>query len=472
MQSQSGEEGISGDPISESTIERLIRAGARIFRINLSHGHEEDNATIIRRLRLVSKRLGARISVMVDIPSRKYRTGPTTPDVIVLRTGDEFTLTSRGVTGDESIVSVFPDGIHRDADPYKHRRILIDDGALELQVEHVEGSEVRSRVIGGGSLTKGRGVAIPGRSPSLPFPDENVVKCLEFAARHADIVAISMVQVDGDVRQARKTLRSFGVDLFIVSKIETREALENFDSILKVSDGIMVARGDLGVNMDRYGVPFWQKKIIARSNEEGKPVITATQMLESMLRSREPTRAEVADVANAVLDGTDALMLSGETATGWFPVEAVRVMASAALEAEKNLMYDDILGDRFASRHQRADDAISYSAVCIVHSVNAKAIVAFTKSGSTAAKVSRYRPKSPVLALTPTEHILGRLALYWGVIPTVVPTPKAGDDFFEIGKELAQAILGLQSGDSIVLVAGLPLGVPGSTNLLHQMQID
>ena len=389
-----------------------------------------------------------------------------------LDTGDEFTLTSRGVTGDESIVSVFPDGIHRDADPYKHRRILIDDGALELQVEHVEGSEVRSRVIGGGSLTKGRGVAIPGRSPSLPFPNENVVKCLEFAARHADIAAISMVQVDGDVRQARKTLRSFGVDLFIVSKIETREALENFDSILKVSDGIMVARGDLGVNMDRYGVPFWQKKIIARSNEEGKSVITATQMLESMLRSRESTRAEVADVAKAVLDGTDALMLSGETATGWFPVEAVRVMASAALEAEKNLMYDDILGDRFASRHQRADDAISYSAVCIAHSVNAKAIVAFTKSGSTAAKVSRYRPKSPVLALTPTEHILGRLALYWGVIPTVVPTPKAGDDFFEIGKELAQAILGLQSGDSIVLVADLPLGVPESTNLLHQMQID
>ena len=442
-----------------------------VARLNLSHGTLDEHSGAIKQVRSVSEELGIPIGIMVDVPGSKYRTGPLAPGVVGLRDGDELTLTSRDVIGTQEVIGVSPPGIHRDASV--GRPILIDDGLVELRVLAVRGTDVSCEVVVGGRITERRGVTTPGKAPSQPFPDQRTKDALRFAAEHeADFVALSTVTADSDIYRAREILETHGSAPHIISKIERAEALERFDSILDASDAIMVARGDMGVEVPIARVPVIQKDLIYRCNAAGKAVITATQMLESMVSSQVPTRAEVTDVANAIFDGTDAVMLSGETSVGQYPVQAVELMARVAIEAEAALPYETMISEKARQLERQTDDAISYDACRTAFQLNANLIVAFTESGSTAGRVSKYRPMPPILALTPNERVQRLLTLRWGVTPVVVQPLHTVEDFFIEGEEQAIRATGIEPGSLVVLVAGLPIGVPGGTNLLRVMTIS
>ena len=456
---------------SEETVQALVESGMGVARLNMSHGSQDEHRAAAECVRRVSERLGVPVGIMVDVPGAKYRTGPLGTGVLNLKGGDRLTLTSRDVVGTQELVAVSPPGIHRDT--AVGHPVLLDDGLMELCVLDIRDEDVECEVIRGGRLTEQRGVATPGKTPSQRFPDEQARMALEFAAEQkVDFVALSTVTEAGNVHEAREILQEHGLDAYIISKIERAEALEHFDSILEASDSIMVARGDMGVEVRLAEVPIIQKDLITRCNVSGKPVITATQMLESMVRSSVPTRAEVTDVANAIYDGTDAIMLSGETSVGQFPVEAVKVMAEVAIEAEAALPYERMIVEKRRHLEPQADDAISYDACQTAHQLNASLIIAFTESGGTAGRVSKYRPMPPILALTPSEQVQRRLTLRWGVTPVTIPDLTNVEDFFAIGESEATKVAGVGPGSLVVLVAGLPIGVSGGTNLLRVLTIS
>jgi len=456
---------------SEATVQSLVESGMSVARLNLSHGTLEEHAAAAELVRRVSQHVGLPVGIMVDVPGPKYRTGPLGTGVLNLKAGDRLTLTSRDEIGTQELVAVSPSGIHRDATV--GRPVLLDDGLLELRVLDIKDLDVVCEVVRGGRLTERRGVATPGKSPSQPFPDEKTTRALEFAAeQQADFVALSTITRENDIKLAREILRKSGVEAaYIISKIERAEALEHFDSMLEASDAIMVARGDMGVEVRLSEVPIIQKDLIARSNLAGKPVITATQMLESMVKSPVPTRAEVADVANAIYDGTDAIMLSGETSVGQYPAEAVKVMAEVATQVEAALPYDRFLVEKRRQLEPKTDDAICYNASQTAYQLNASLIVAFTETGGTAGRVAKYRPITPILALTFFEHVQRRLTLQWGVTPVVIPSIHTVEDFFARGEEEAMKMRGVGPGSLVVLVAGLPIGVSGGTSLLGVLTI-
>lgn len=456
---------------SNETIKGLIVGGMSVARLNLTHGTLAGHASVVAQVRAISDDLGRSVGVMVDVPGPKYRTGYQNPGVIHLTQGADLTLTSRDIQGNSSLLSVFPPGIHKDA--LVGGTILIDDGNLSLAVLDIQGDDVICRVDVGGRLTERRGVTTPGKAPALPFLDERAKSGLKFAVEvEADFIALSNVNSAEDIKMARGILNERGPDPYIISKIERAEALENFASILDASDGIMVARGDMGVEVPLAHVPVIQKKLISECNRHGKPVITATQMMESMIKSSTPTRAEVTDVANAVYDGTDAVMLSGETAVGDYPVKAVEVMRDVVLQAEANLPYASMIANKDTAFEEQTDDAIGYDACRTAFQLNASLIVAFTESGATAGRVAKYRPRAPILALTHQERICRRLTLRWGVRPLKVSGLESTEDLFEQGRRYA-----LESGQIVgcgkaILVGGLPLGVPGGTNLLYVMDLS
>ena len=455
---------------SEDTIHALAQSGMSVARLNLSHGTLDSHAVAIDRVRRVSERSGIPIGIMVDVPGSKYRTGRLAPGFVELKRGERLTLTSDDIIGNDEIIGVTPPGIHRDATV--GHEILLDDGRVELRVIEIKGNDVLCEVVIGQRMTERRGVTTPGKAPSQEFPDERTRAALRFAAeQRADFVALSTVTTDEDVHKGREILEQGGLDCHIISNIERAESLENFDSILAASDAIMVARGHMGVEVPLARVPVIQKDLISRSNAAGKPVITATQMLESMVEHQTPTRAEVTDVANAVYDGTDAVMLSGETSVGHYPVQAVNVMARIAIEAEAALPYDTIIEQKSRQLERQTDDAISYDACHTAYQLNASLIVAFTESGGTAARVSKYRPLPSILALTSDERVQRQLTLRWGVTPVIVDGLRTIEDFFATGEEQALNLIGLQPGSVIVLVAGVPIGVPGGTNLLRVMTV-
>ena len=454
---------------SENVIENMVNSGMRIARLNLSHGTLEEHAAAAETVRKISNKHSVPIGILIDIPGVKYRTGLLSSGVIELKQNQPITLTSDDVLGDDNIISVHPPGISKTVT--SGSTIFLDDGFLELAVKEIDGKKIHCVVTRGGSLTENRGIAIPGYTYKEKFLTAKIKTFLKFAAdQKGDFIALSTVRSVKDITDVRKVLAQYNYSPNIISKIERAQALDNIDVIIDESDAIMVARGDLGVDIKLSRVPVVQKDLILRSNLKGKPVITATQMLESMIRSPVPTRAEVTDVANAIYDGTDAIMLSGETSVGEYPVETVQIMSEVATQAENALKYDEILLDGGRQLEQKTEDAISFDACRTAAQLNAKLIIAFTESGSTAMRVSKYRPKSPIMALTTHPSVQRKLSICWGVESVVTPDIQTVEDFFRVGEAIGHN-RGLKSGDLIVLVAGLPIGVKGSTNLLRVISL-
>ena len=443
-----------------------------VARLNMTHGTMKDHTTAFDHVRSIGEELNRPVGIMVDVPGPKYRTGDVPSGSISFKAGRRITLTSRQDGADEKdfVVPVKPAGIHRDARP--GNRVLLNDGMITLEIREVQGEDVLCEALTAGRITPGRGVTTPGVEPSQPFPDAKATSAMGFAARkQADFVALSTVTSSDDVEKAREILLAMGFAGGIYSKVERSRAVANQASIVSVSDGIIVARGDLGTEIRLARVPVVQKELIALCNELGKPVITATQMLESMISLPVPTRAEVTDVANAVFDGTDAVMLSGETSIGRYPLEAVRVMAEVSLEAERALPYDAMLVEKRDHLEPLTDDAISYNACQTAHQLGAALIVAFTESGGTAKRVSKYRPRTPVLALVHNERTRRSLTVTWGVQPVTTGSLERTDDFFDRAREEAVRRVGLKKGALVVLVAGVPIGLSGGTDLLRVLTI-
>ena len=456
---------------SAAVTEQLIRAGMNVARFNLSHGTYAEHTRRIRAVRELSYDLEIPVATIIDLPGPKYRTGKVKSGQATLRKGAQVILTTRHIEGDDEVI---PINLFTLAEDTKvGDTILLDDGAMQLKVLEKQGTEVRCRVMVGGILTEGRGLVVPGMHISSSFITGSLREHILFAVRQQpDYLALSFVSNADDVAGVRAVLCENRADMPIIAKIERGVAVDNLDGILAASDGIMVARGDLGVNIPLERVPLVQKEIIKKCNQAGKPVITATQMLESMVNAPRPTRAEVTDVANAVFDGTDAVMLSEETSTGKYPVQAVKVMGKIAREVEGKLPYEQMLAEHGKWLEQKTDELISYNACHTAQSLEAAALVAFTQSGSTAGRVSKYRPRMPVLAITTNGAVVGRLMLRWGVYPFQIAGPSSVEGLFAAGARLSRELGLAKPGDLVVITGGIPLGVAGSTNLLKVERVQ
>ena len=450
---------------SASMIKELLQAGMDVARINFSHGTHKEHTSYIRTLQQAAKQAGVPLGIMQDLPGPKNRTGKLKKGGIELTENADFVLTTKEVLGDEHRVSVGLPDLPKNVKPGD--MIFIDDGAIELKVVAISKTEVSCQVVTGGKLGEDKGINIPGITWDAPTTTEEDWNHLLFGLKHnVDFVALSFIREANDVIKVRNFLQKRKKTPALIAKIERREALDNLDEILKVADGVMVARGDLGIEIPIQRVPIVQKEIIQKCNRLGKPVIVATQMLESMVNSPRPTRAEVTDVANAIFDGADALMLSEETAVGSYPVEAVSMMSQIALEAETALPYEEILTNKGKDLQPQTDDAISYAACHTAHQLGAAAIIAFTSSGSTALRVAKYRPKVPILAITPSQATQRQLSLSWGVRAFQIPEPSKIAVLFTRGARVAKRTGLAQEGDLVVITGGVPIGVSGSTNLL------
>jgi pyruvate kinase len=453
----------------ETTLRGLMQAGMDVARINFSHGDQETHAQTIALLRRLSNEEDKLVAIMADLQGPKLRVGDIAEGQVQLEQGDEFTLTTRPVSGSPEVVHLPHPEIVRDLS--LGQRVLLDDGQIELTVVGKTGTDLVCRVVTGGSLSSHKGLNLPGARLRISSLTEKDREDALFAVEQGvDFLALSFVRRPADVLELHHFLQAHDADLPIIAKIEKPEALEVFDDILEISDGVMVARGDLGVETPPEEVPFHQKGIIHAANRAGKPVITATQMLQSMIEHPRPTRAEASDVANAILDGTDAVMLSGETAVGAYPVEAVHMMRTIAANAETHLH-----GDRWAhflsagadtTRTYPVTEAISQATVEIALAVGARAIVTSTMSGMTARMVARHRPSVPVIAVTPNPRTLRQLALVWGVRPVLVGDFGHTDEMIHLTVEVACKEGIVSWGDVIVVTAGIPFGGTGRTNFL------
>ncbi|MEG6616495.1 pyruvate kinase [Peptococcaceae bacterium 1198_IL3148] len=454
-------------PASENidTLKKMMLAGMNVARMNFSHGNHQDHGRRIELVRKAAREVNKNIAIMLDTKGPEIRLGVFKEEPIFLRAGDEFTLTTEEIKGDNHKVSVTYKELPQDVGVGD--KILVADGLIELEVLEKSATAVHCQVINGGELKSRKGVNLPGITVNLPaLTDKDISDILFGVEQQVDFIAASFIRKAADVLAIRDILEQYNADIHIISKIESREAVNNIDGILKVSDGIMVARGDLGVEIPAEDVPMIQKMLIKKCNRVGKPVVTATQMLESMTHNPRPTRAEASDVANAILDGTDAIMLSGESAAGKYPIEAVQTMNRIALRVESSFPYADYLkryGDYQAST---ITDGIS-SAVCTVSSdLEASAILTATASGYTAKMISKYRPKSPIIAVTPNQKVLRKMALVWGVESLLINDITGTDEMISATVEVAQGAGFIKAGDLVIITAGVPVGIHGTTNLL------
>ncbi len=457
----------------EETLRALVRAGMDVARINFSHGTLEEHAREIATIRRLAREENVPIAVMADLQGPKLRIGAIAAEPLVLRQGDRVTLTTKDATGADNVVNLpHPELIH---DVAVGDQLLLDDGALEFKVEEKQDDALVCRVVVGGQLRSHKGVAAPHSAVSgdarLKAITPKDRKDALFALKQGvDFIALSFVRGAADIEALRSLVREDGgtaETVGIVAKIEKREALEDFDQILDTVDGVMVARGDLGVEVSVQEVPLYQKEIIRKCNLVGKPVITATQMLQSMVENPIPTRAEASDVANAILDGTDAVMLSAETATGRYPLRAVQMMAKISATVEEKMLHWVDSGTFATLKHaQPITDAISNAAARIAGELGARLIATSTWSGYTARQIARERPREPIFALTPSETTYRRLALTWGVTPLLVREVEGTDDMLDAVCEMLSRLELARSGDLIVITAGVPLAGGGRTNLL------
>jgi len=448
---------------SSRTIDRLLRAGMDVARLNFSHGSHADHAESIVMLRAAAAHIHKPIAILADLQGPKIRTGPLAGSApVILRTGQKFVITTARVLGDSTRVSTVFKPLPREV--HRGDRILLADGLIELRVEQVRGREVICEVVNGGALGEHKGINLPGvrlRVPALTPKDR---EDLRFALKHgANYIAVSFVRRPEDVVLAKSLVRRAGKDTPVIAKLEKPEAIENLDAILRVADGVMVARGDLGVEMNPERVPVVQKTIIKRAREFRRPVITATQMLESMTENPRPTRAEASDVANAIFDGSDVVMLSAETASGKYPVEAVSMMARIIEEAESSITEFP----RPAPQERLKVAETVAELVCHAsRELHMKLIAVFTHSGFTARLISRYRPLVPIIAFSPEEETRRRMALIWGVHPQPISDVRKVDGLASVAeKRLLEERL-VRKGDVIGIVAGTPMGIRGTTNFM------
>jgi pyruvate kinase len=448
-----------------AVLEELIGAGMNVARLNMSHGSPEAATEIFQRVRRAAAARGAQVAILVDLQGPKIRTGPLlggTP--VTLEKGQPFTITTRQIEGSFDEVSTGYAGLPGDVRPGD--RILLSDGLIELRCERVSEDAVHTRVVEGGALRERQGISLPGTEVKLPALTPKDEEDLRWAvAQGADYIAVSFVQRAADMVAARELVKAAGGDVPLIAKLEKPQALEHLEDILQASDGVMVARGDMGVELPPEEVPLWQKRIISAANARLRPVITATQMLESMVHEPRPTRAEATDVANAIWDGTDAVMLSAETSIGEFPVEAVRMMDRIACMAERAPEYET--KQAILRRPGNIAHSISLAGYHVVEEMpEVRAIAAFTRSGGTALLASKDRPAVPILGFCPEERIVRRLALCYGVLP--IPCDEGADlpSMIRVAEREGKAVGALAAGDVVVLMGHLPPELPGSTNFL------
>lgn len=455
-------------PSSESleNTKKLIQAGMNVARLNFSHGDFEEHGNRIKNIRQANVELGTSVAILLDTKGPEIRLGKLKEEPIELVQGETITLTTEEILGDRNRIPVTYSNLPNDLTVGS--TVLIDDGLIGLTVESIDGTEIHCRIVNNGPIKSKKGVNVPGVKISLPGITEKDAGDIVFGVEQGiDFIAASFVRKASDVLEIRELLEKHnGGHIQIISKIENQEGVDNLDEILEVSDGLMVARGDLGVEIPAEEVPLVQKMMIKKCNHAGKPVITATQMLDSMQRNPRPTRAEASDVANAIFDGTDAIMLSGETAAGKYPVESVQTMSRIAERTEQALEYREIFTRQANAQKTSVTEAVSQAVANSALDLNAKAIITSTQSGFTARVVSKYRPKAPIIAVTPDESVMRRLALGWGVFPVKGQDANTTDEMFEHAVKGALSTGLLSLGDTVVITAGVPIGRAGTTNLI------
>jgi pyruvate kinase len=455
---------------SEAVLTKLLKAGMNVMRLNFSHGDFAEHQNKVDNLKKVIKKTGIRAAILQDLSGPKFRIGNFYQEKVILEAGKQIILTPDDIVGDEKRVSMNYPTL---ADELQVGSIvMVDDGKKKFEVVSIQGRDVVCKILIGGETKGRRGVNLPGAYLKISSLTDKDKADLAFGIKNnVDFVAFSFVRTAEDVLELRGLLHKGKSTAKIISKIETQEGVDNFDSILEMSDAIMVARGDLAVEIGAENVPPIQKMMIQKCNEAGKPVITATQMLESMINSSVPTRAEVSDVANAIFDGTDAVMLSEETTLGKFPVEAVEVMSRVALQTESNIFYRERILETQDKKHQtigmRTADAVTNEAVDIANAIHAKAIVALTHSGFTAQMISRYKPFQPILALTPNEIVSNQLCLSFGVESVPVKKFRTLNEALAIIRTHCLKSNKLANkGDKVVIALGHPFGKHVSTNMI------
>jgi len=448
-------------------VKNLIKLGMNAARLNFSHGSHEEHKRRIDMVKEVRKELNRHTAIILDTKGPEIRTGKFEGNTVELTEGTNFTIyAGEEILGDETKCSVTYNKLHEDVEIGD--TILINDGLVALEVQSIEGNKVQTLVKNTGVIGNNKGVNVPGVAINLPSLTDKDIADLKFGIdNEIDIVAASFIRKASDVLDIRKVLnKNGGENIQIFSKIENRQGVNNIDEIIKYSDGIMVARGDLGVEIPAEEVPVVQKNIIKKCNEAGKPVITATQMLDSMIRNPRPTRAEASDVANAIFDGTDAIMLSGETANGKYPVEVVKTMAQIAITAEEHINYEENLKKKRKSHIPNVPNAISLATCNTAMDLKASAIITATQSGHTARQVSKYRPECNIIACTPYEKVARSLALNWGVYPILTPKTETTDELIQNSAEIALSAGYVKKGDLVVIAAGIPMNYVGSTNMM------
>lgn len=457
-------------PASESPemLEKLMTEGMNVARLNFSHGDHEEHAARIKNIRHVASKLDKTVGILLDTKGPEMRTHSMENGAVELKKGQAITVSMKEVTGTSEKFSISYEGLINDVDT--EDRILLDDGLVELKIKEIDkvAGEIHCEVLNDGLLKNKKGVNVPGVSVNLPGITEKDESDILFGIeQQVDFIAASFIRRNKDVLEIRELLEQHdGNYINIIPKIENQEGIDNIDSILEVSDGLMVARGDLGVEIPPESVPMVQKELIKKCNLIGKPVITATQMLDSMQVNPRCTRAEASDVANAIYDGSDAVMLSGETAAGDYPVEAVRTMASIAVSAEEAQDYKKLLSDRTKVQQTNLVTAIGVSVAHTALNLNSKAIVAATESGHTAQIISKYRPQADIVAVTPYGYVARQLELIWGVQPIVEDATKDTDTLLNTSVSVTLEKGYANYGDLLIITAGVPTGQAGTTNLM------
>ena len=460
----------------DGVLKDMVKAGMNVARFNFSHGSHEEHKSRMDLVKSIRKELGMPVGIMLDTKGPEIRTKTYKDGKIEIVEGQQFTLTTRDIEGDNTIVSISYEGLPNDVT--EGTTILIDDGLIALKVEKVEGTEIVCRALNGGPLSNRKSVNVPGIKLNMPYISEKDRSDVIFGCSQGiDFIAASFCRSAQDMRDLKAILKEQGCeDVEIIAKIENMEGVNNIDEILDEVNGIMVARGDLGVEVPFEELPAIQKNLIKKCISRGRRVVTATQMLESMAKNPRPTRAEVSDVANAVYDGTSAIMLSGETSVGKYPVETVAAMSSIAENAEANIHYDRrrITRPEFMDMElggEKTTNAISHAVCTTAADLDAKCIVAFTESGSTARAVSCRRPGKIIVGATPSEKTYNRLTMSWGIIPCMVKRPESGSALYVQALNAAVRTAGVKADDTIIITAGMPVGHVNYTNTMRAMKV-